>query len=238
MLTPKMRRCRPTTSPILSSRPASSTNPIPSPPGLRSRRTSSLDRLVSRQGRNPRCWPGHRSSRSRSKDEPGSTPMVTATSLRARFLPGRSKRRLMARLRCSYPVVTAGREIVDIRLRFEDGKVVEASAAKNEDYLLQTLDTDDRRALPWRVCVWHEHGHHPLHPQYPARRKDRRHGSYGGRLRLSRQRQHEPLGNPLGLDLRYSPRRVVTADGQVFLRDGQFLQCRPPRLSTFGSDAR
>lgn len=46
-------------------------------------------------------------------------------------------------VRCSYPVVTSGREIIDIRLRFEDGKVVEASAAKNEDYLLQTLDTDE-----------------------------------------------------------------------------------------------
>jgi aminopeptidase len=46
-------------------------------------------------------------------------------------------------IRFSFPVVTAGREIDDIRLRFEDGKVVEASASKNEDYLIRTLDTDD-----------------------------------------------------------------------------------------------
>ena len=46
-------------------------------------------------------------------------------------------------IRFSFPVVTAGREISDIRLRFVDGKVVEASAAKNEDFLIQTLDTDD-----------------------------------------------------------------------------------------------
>lgn len=45
-------------------------------------------------------------------------------------------------IRFSYPVVTGGREIQDIRLRFEAGKVVEASAAKNEDYLIRTLDTD------------------------------------------------------------------------------------------------
>lgn len=45
-------------------------------------------------------------------------------------------------IRFSYPVVTAGREIADIRLRFEDGKVVDASAARNEDYLIRTLDTD------------------------------------------------------------------------------------------------
>lgn len=45
-------------------------------------------------------------------------------------------------IRFSFPVVTAGRQIEDIRLRFEDGKVVEASAAKNEDYLVQQLDSD------------------------------------------------------------------------------------------------
>ncbi|MDQ4044170.1 MAG: aminopeptidase, partial [Chloroflexota bacterium] len=46
-------------------------------------------------------------------------------------------------IRFSFPVVTAGREIDDIRLRFEHGKVVEASAGKNESYLLQQLDTDE-----------------------------------------------------------------------------------------------
>ncbi|CAN0394184.1 unnamed protein product, partial [Phaeothamnion confervicola] len=45
-------------------------------------------------------------------------------------------------IRFSYPVVTGGREIQDIRLRFENGKVVDASAARNEDYLIRTLDTD------------------------------------------------------------------------------------------------
>jgi aminopeptidase len=42
----------------------------------------------------------------------------------------------------TFPVVTQGREISDIRLHFECGKVVDASAGKNEDYLIQTLDTD------------------------------------------------------------------------------------------------
>jgi aminopeptidase len=42
----------------------------------------------------------------------------------------------------SYPVVTDGREIADIRLRFESGKVVDATASKNEQYLIDSLDTD------------------------------------------------------------------------------------------------
>jgi aminopeptidase len=42
-----------------------------------------------------------------------------------------------------FPAVLAGREIDGIRLRFEGGKVVDASAAKNEAFLIETLDTDE-----------------------------------------------------------------------------------------------
>jgi len=35
-----------------------------------------------------------------------------------------------------------GREVPGIRLRFEKGRVVKATADKNEDFLLSTLDTD------------------------------------------------------------------------------------------------
>ncbi|MDQ2652709.1 MAG: aminopeptidase [Chloroflexota bacterium] len=45
-------------------------------------------------------------------------------------------------VRFSYPRVVDGREIDDIRLRFEEGQVVDASAARGEEYLLETLDAD------------------------------------------------------------------------------------------------
>lgn len=45
-------------------------------------------------------------------------------------------------VRFSYPVVTQGREVHDVRLRFVGGRVVDASAAKNEAFLQRTLDTD------------------------------------------------------------------------------------------------
>lgn len=41
-----------------------------------------------------------------------------------------------------FPVVNAGREIDGIRLVFREGKVVEASATKNEAFLLKMLDLD------------------------------------------------------------------------------------------------
>jgi aminopeptidase len=43
----------------------------------------------------------------------------------------------------SYPTIYNGREVTGVRLWFEKGKVVRASAEKNEDFLLKTLDTDE-----------------------------------------------------------------------------------------------
>ena len=43
----------------------------------------------------------------------------------------------------TYPSIYDGREVEGIRLTFKDGKVVEATAKKNEAFLLQKLDTDE-----------------------------------------------------------------------------------------------
>jgi aminopeptidase len=45
-------------------------------------------------------------------------------------------------IRFSFPVVVDGREVHDVRLRFEGGRVVDASASRGEGYLLETLDAD------------------------------------------------------------------------------------------------
>ncbi|HVY97376.1 MAG TPA: aminopeptidase [Solirubrobacterales bacterium] len=41
------------------------------------------------------------------------------------------------------PAVIGGREVSGVKLRFESGKVVDASAERGEEYLLKLLDTDD-----------------------------------------------------------------------------------------------
>jgi aminopeptidase len=45
-------------------------------------------------------------------------------------------------VRFSYPSIVGGRAVSGIELRFEDGKVVEASAEQNEELLFAQLDTD------------------------------------------------------------------------------------------------
>jgi len=43
----------------------------------------------------------------------------------------------------TYPAIRLGREVEGVRLEFKDGKVITASAEKNEAYLLEVLDTDE-----------------------------------------------------------------------------------------------
>ena len=49
----------------------------------------------------------------------------------------------------TYPAITGGREVEGIRLEFENGKVVKASAEKNEDYLMKMLDMDEGLPALW-----------------------------------------------------------------------------------------
>ena len=46
-------------------------------------------------------------------------------------------------IRFTYPSLTGGRAVTGVELKFEDGKVVDASATENEDLLLARLDTDE-----------------------------------------------------------------------------------------------
>jgi len=43
----------------------------------------------------------------------------------------------------TYPAINQGKEVDGIRLEFKDGKVVNATAEKNEEFLLAMLDSDD-----------------------------------------------------------------------------------------------
>jgi aminopeptidase len=45
-------------------------------------------------------------------------------------------------IRYTYPACAYGREVEDVRLQFKDGRVIKATAAKNEQFLLKMLETD------------------------------------------------------------------------------------------------
>jgi aminopeptidase len=43
----------------------------------------------------------------------------------------------------TFPATYSGREVAGVRFRFEDGRVADATAERGEDFLTQTLDTDE-----------------------------------------------------------------------------------------------
>jgi aminopeptidase len=45
-------------------------------------------------------------------------------------------------IRFTYPAIYGGREVNGVEMTFEDGRVVQARASKNQDFLLKMLDTD------------------------------------------------------------------------------------------------
>jgi aminopeptidase len=51
-------------------------------------------------------------------------------------------------IRYTYPAVFRAREVDDVRLRFENGAVVEFSAARGEDFLAEMLAIDDGARIP------------------------------------------------------------------------------------------
>ena len=46
-------------------------------------------------------------------------------------------------IKFEYPAIYSGKEVADIELKFKNGKVVEATASKNEDFLKEMLNTDE-----------------------------------------------------------------------------------------------
>ncbi|MDD3051248.1 MAG: aminopeptidase [Candidatus Cloacimonetes bacterium] len=61
-------------------------------------------------------------------------------------------------IRFSFPAIYQNKEIEDVRLWFEKGKVVKATASKNEDFLNQVLDTDQGARYVGEIAVGTNYG--------------------------------------------------------------------------------
>jgi aminopeptidase len=126
-------------------------------------------------------------------------------------------------VRFSYPVVTDGREIHDVRLRFEAGRVVEASAGRGEAYLLETLDAD-----PGARCL----GEFAFGTNFDITRFTKNilfDEKIGGTVHMALGAGYPETGSTnesaihwdLICDLRDGG--SVDVDGEPFLRDGRYL---------------
>lgn len=127
-------------------------------------------------------------------------------------------------VRFSYPVVTSGREIADVRLRFERGKVVDASAAKNEEFLISTLDTDEGARFLGEFAFGTNFGITRFTKNILLDEK------IGGTVHMALGAGYPDSGSlnrsaihwDMICDLRQGG--LVTVDGIPFLQDGRFLE--------------
>jgi aminopeptidase len=126
-------------------------------------------------------------------------------------------------IRFSFPVVTGGREISDIRLRFAAGKVVEASAGRNEDALIAALDTDDGSRYLGEIAFGTNFGLDRFTKQILLDEK------IGGTCHMAIGAGYPDTGSlnksavhwDMIADIRRGGR--VTVDGEPFLVDGTYL---------------
>ena len=104
-------------------------------------------------------------------------------------------------VRFSYPAIVGGRAVSGIELRFEDGKVTDASAETHEDLLLAQLDTDAGARYLGEFAIGTNFGIDRFTGMILYDEENRRDGAHGGGLGLSGDRQLEQERCPLGHDL-------------------------------------
>ncbi len=129
----------------------------------------------------------------------------------------------------TYPAVTSGREVTDVRLTFKAGRVVDASASKNEEFLHKMIDQD----RGGRVL-----GELALGTNYAIQRFTRNtlfDEKIGGTFHMALGAAYPETGgkNQSGLhwdmvcDLRQGG--TIEVDGKVISRNGRFTNAAWPR---------
>ena len=122
----------------------------------------------------------------------------------------------------SYPANYSGQVVEGVRLEFEGGRVVAATAAKNEDFLLKTLDTDDGARVLGELGIGTNFGLDAFTGEALLDEK------IGGTIHLALGASYPETGGTnksaihwdLVCDLRRGGR--ITVDGETLLEDGRF----------------
>lgn len=123
----------------------------------------------------------------------------------------------------SYPAIFGGQSVEGIRLEFERGRVVDATAEKNEEFLVKTLDTDPGARVLGELGIGTNFGIQEFTGEILLDEK------IGGTVHLALGASYPETGGlnesavhwDMVCDLRKGGR--ITVDGEVLLEDGDFL---------------
>jgi aminopeptidase len=126
-------------------------------------------------------------------------------------------------IRFSFPSIVQGREVEDIRLWFEGGKVVKATAGKNQAYLEAMLDADEGARRLGEFAFGTNFGIQQFTRNilFDEKIGGTVHLALGAGYPESGSRNQSAIHWDMICDLRHGGQ--VTVDGEPFLKDGKYL---------------
>lgn len=126
-------------------------------------------------------------------------------------------------IRFSFPGIYAGKEIEDIRLTFEKGKVVKAEAAKGEELLLALLDTDAGSRTLGEIAIGTNYGIQKFtrNMLFDEKIGGTVHAAVGAAYPSTGAKNESSIHWDMLCDMRDGGK--IYADGELFYENGNFL---------------
>jgi aminopeptidase len=123
----------------------------------------------------------------------------------------------------SYPAINDGHEVTGIRLWFENGKVVKATAEKNEQYLNAALDTDEGSRLLGEFAIGTNEGISKFTGEilFDEKIGGSFHMAVGAGLPEAGGKNESSIHWDMVCDLR--PGGEISVDDQVIYKNGKFV---------------
>jgi aminopeptidase len=123
----------------------------------------------------------------------------------------------------SFPAVHKGREVHDIELTFESGRVVDAKASSNLDFLLQMLDQDTGARSVGEIAIGTNYNitRYTKNTLFDEKIGGTFHAAVGAGYPETGNTNESGLHWDMVCDLRTGG--TISVDGQVISRDGKFV---------------
>lgn len=133
----------------------------------------------------------------------------------------------------TFPAVYNGREVLGVRLAFEGGRVVDASATKNEAFLIEMLDQDEGARNLGEIAIGTNYAikEFTRNTLFDEKIGGSFHAAVGSGYPESGNTNESALHWDMVCDMRQTevlPGGTIEADGEVFYRDGHFLGAGMP----------
>ncbi len=129
----------------------------------------------------------------------------------------------------SFPAVHHGHEVHDIVLTFEHGKVVDAKASKNQDFLVAMLDQDEGARKLGEIAIGTNYAiqEYTKNTLFDEKIGGTFHAAVGAGYPETGNKNTSGLHWDMVCDLRSNGQNsgggTITADGEVFSQDGEFV---------------